>query len=158
MFITPHVLVGASIAVSTGSYPLAIIGGVASHFLLDTIPHTDWGTWHSYKKDFKVMKLDYISLTIDIIFALAVFIWLVAIKKFQFWLIFTAFASSSILDIYALDYVFNLPFKFRNLPVLKSIYLFLNKTHFKLKIEYWPLGLLTQILVIAGGIWFLQGY
>lgn len=41
MTVLSHVMVGAVVGAYTTSVPFAIIGGVASHFVLDSIPHHD---------------------------------------------------------------------------------------------------------------------
>ena len=41
MTVLPHVIVGALVGSYTNNVPLAIVGGVVSHFVLDSIPHYD---------------------------------------------------------------------------------------------------------------------
>lgn len=43
MTFTTHLLTGAAIGAATGNIPAAFVGGVASHFILDIIPHIDAG-------------------------------------------------------------------------------------------------------------------
>ncbi len=153
MFITPHVLVGSTIAVATNNYPITIVGSFVSHFILDAIPHTDWGTWHGYNKKIKPNLLDYTTLLFDIIFAIAIFIYLIWFKHFDFWLILTAFFFSALPDIYLFD---NLPisdkinFKFRDVWGFKQVQVLIKKLHFKLDKKYWFWGVLTQLIVIGG--------
>lgn len=45
MLATPHLLVGALIGKLTGNYWLALPIAFASHFVLDSIPHTDAGVF-----------------------------------------------------------------------------------------------------------------
>ncbi len=41
MTILPHVLVGAAVASYTNNIPIAVVAGIASHFIVDYIPHYD---------------------------------------------------------------------------------------------------------------------
>lgn len=43
MTFTTHLIAGAAIGASTGNIPAAFVGGLASHFILDIIPHIDAG-------------------------------------------------------------------------------------------------------------------
>lgn len=43
MTFTTHLLTGAAIGATTGNIPAAFIGGLVSHFILDSIPHIDAG-------------------------------------------------------------------------------------------------------------------
>lgn len=43
MTFTTHLLTGAAIGAAANNIPLAFLGGVASHFILDIIPHIDAG-------------------------------------------------------------------------------------------------------------------
>lgn len=50
MLVTNHVLSGALIGAATGRPGVAFVAGVASHFVLDSLPH--WGDWGDDKSLF----------------------------------------------------------------------------------------------------------
>jgi len=66
MLLTPHAFAGAAIGASTDNLFYIITLAFMSHFILDMLPHSDWGTWHGYK-DFKLESKDYILVSIDIV-------------------------------------------------------------------------------------------
>ncbi len=76
MFLVTHAAVGAIIGETTGNPYLAAIGGFASHFLLDIIPHGDSNLYKSYKKG-ELVKRAVAYVTMDsiatIFFILALF-------------------------------------------------------------------------------------
>ena len=74
MFLTVHAAAGAAIGVTTDNLALAFILGIASHFILDIIPHGDesiihWGLFKS-----KTSKLATAAM-LDGFILLAVFIY-----------------------------------------------------------------------------------
>ncbi len=56
MLLTNHVLSGALIGALVRRPPLAFAAGLASHFVLDTMPH--WGQWGSKRKFLRVAVPD----------------------------------------------------------------------------------------------------
>ena len=93
MLLTPHTLVGASIGASIQNIPLIIVLGISSHFVLDAIPHFDWGTWHNYEKDFQLEAKDYILLICDIMLATVLFYWVWNANNFDYLMLLGAFCA-----------------------------------------------------------------
>ncbi|KKR03565.1 MAG: hypothetical protein UT32_C0048G0001 [Parcubacteria group bacterium GW2011_GWC2_39_14] len=56
MFLVTHAAIGAAIGQATGNPILAALGGLASHFLLDAVPHGDLQLYKSYKSGQKVRR------------------------------------------------------------------------------------------------------
>lgn len=144
MLLTPHVAVGAAIGASTENLTYIIVLAFMSHFILDALPHTDWGTWHEYK-DFVLEKKDYILLLADVICILIlIYILWDNILSNQYIVLGMFFAI-------LVDLIDNVPFwkyNIRKLPVFSQLHKFHRLFHFKIKPNYWQWGVLTQIAVI----------
>lgn len=156
MLITPHVLVGAAIGVSTSNPVLAFAGGLVSHFLMDIMPHFDPGTFHKGEKP--PLKIDSRDLTIGVLdSALAFFLilWLAGAAP-----IVALAPAMGILGGVLPDVVGLSPLAFPkvyNLPGLHQYFKFTEKYHFTVKPSQIWLGILTQIIVSAGALWILVG-
>jgi len=69
MIITPHLLLGAAIGAKINHITWIIFLGIISHFLLDRIPHWDYGNKElnafSKKKSYKLLLKLFFKITID---------------------------------------------------------------------------------------------
>jgi len=151
MLLTPHAAVGAAIGASTENIPLIIILGILSHFLLDAIPHFDWGTWHFYEPDFKLETKDYVLLAGDVILASSFVLWVWSNYHSVNMMIGT---FSAVL----VDLIDNVPFwkhQVRKTVFGKILHFWHRKLHFLLKPKLWYLGVLTQLVIIVGSIWVI---
>ena len=163
MYLTPHVLIAsaASKAISkhikskTVLYILAFLTAFILHFILDAIPHTDWGSWHGYVDNFPLWLIDYITLGLDLILSLVAFVWLTCIKKMDFWLILITFFGAALPDLIAVDFIPALHIKFREWPVFSQMFALSKLTHFRLSFDYYIWGIFTQLIVSIGGLWYL---
>ncbi len=156
MLITPHVLVGAAIGVSTSNPVLAFAGGLASHFLMDIVPHFDPGTFHHGEKP--PIKIDNRDLSIGVIdSALAFFLllWLAGSAPIVAWAPALGILGGVLPDVVGLS---PLAFpKIYNVRGLHQYFKFTAKYHSTVKPDQIWLGVLTQIIVSAGALWILVG-
>ena len=155
MLLTPHAMVGAAIGASTDNLTYIIILAFLSHFILDIIPHFDWGTWHD-NKDFKLEIKDYLLVATDVV-TLLIFTIILWDNINTNYYIFAGMFFAVLVDL-----IFNVPFwkKFTiSAPILKYIQLVHQKLHFRLKKKYWYIGVITQIIIIffAFYIVYIQG-
>ena len=144
MLLTAHAAVGAAIGASTENLPLIIILAFLSHFVLDILPHSDWGMWHDYEKDFKLKLKDYILVFCDILMVLimSLYLWNNLGNNYIMIGIFAAIL---------VDLVDNVPYIkdiLRKLPLFSQIHRVHRKLHFQLSINHWIFGSLLQIIVV----------
>ena len=156
MTITPHLLSGAAIAsAATTSLPVAFLIGLILHFVLDALPHTDPGTffWPGERQKQETEPWP----TWIYIFAATEFIivWLLVIILFKNRQDFGVIMAGGLGGIF-IDIVDNNPLRFiHRLPVFKQIHFFHEKVHFDLPAGKWYWGLLTQLIIIIGSLWYL---
>ena len=150
MVITPHALVGASLATAAQSLPLAFLLGFFSHFVADAIPHLDPGTFFEDANQKWPIWVYIYAFSEIIIFPII------------FYILFHHRSDFTILCVGALggitvDLVDSNPFVYfwRNWPVFAQIHWLHHKTHFYIKSKYWYWGLMTELIVTGGTIWFL---
>ncbi|MEI6040446.1 MAG: hypothetical protein WCP93_03815 [Candidatus Berkelbacteria bacterium] len=150
MVITPHALVGASLATATQSLPLAFILGFFSHFVIDAIPHLDPGTFFENKNKKWPLWVYIYSFTEIIIFPIV------------FYILFHHRPDFTVLCVGALggitvDLIDSNPFiRFlREKPGFAQLHWLHDKFHFFIKPKYWFWGLLTELIVIGGTLWYL---
>lgn len=67
----PHTVVGAAIAVKIGNPALALPLALASHFLLDPIPHWNPHLYTEFKKNGVVSRGSKLFMTFDVLLSLA---------------------------------------------------------------------------------------
>ena len=144
MLLTPHAMVGAAIGASTDNLVYIIILAMLSHFILDAIPHFDWGTWHNYE-EFKLEAKDYLLLGLDAIMVLILTYWVWDnLGRNNYILVGEFFAV-------LVDLLFNVPF-WKNItqkiPILRNVEWLHDKIHSRLKMKYWYVGVITQILIL----------
>ena len=148
--ITPHALVGAGLATSTDNYYLAFLLGFISHFFVDMIPHLDPGTFFVHKNQ-KWPTWVYVYTFSEII-----------IFPIIFYFLFRNRADFAIIGVGALggigvDLVDSNPFIYflRKWPVFRQLHWLHDKLHFFIKAKYWYWGLLNELIVTGGMIWYL---
>lgn len=143
MLLTPHAMVGAAIGASTDNLVYIIILAFMSHFILDALPHFDWGTWHGYK-EFELERKDYVMAGIDIAMVL-IFTYYLWHNTYDNKLLIGAFFA--ILP----DLFDNVPFwkdTLRKYAPFKHLHSLHKLIHFQIKEKYWIWGILTQITII----------
>lgn len=164
MVITPHLLIGAAIGAKIKNFGWIIILGIISHFILDKIPHWDYGEKTIVKfrenKSLKLLILFLVELFIDCSIGLsvaAIIIWQKNLLELKY-LIFIVFGILiSLLPDVILGFVWIF---YKNLrPFSKKYINFHEKIFHSGKIIKKPtlLGLGTEILIslIAALILFL---
>ena len=136
MYITPHVLVGASVGLATGNPIFGFIGGVASHYVLDAIPHADSGTLHYGQLTGKSLDIrDYILSTIDVAAAVLSIIWLSYKVPFVDSASIWGALGGAAPDSLVLLKLF-LP-KAAEQSILKAYYYYTDKIEYTVKQQYW---------------------
>ena len=152
MTVTSHILTGAVLATTTNSFPVAFLLGFVSHFVLDAIPHLDPGTFFNISggEDKPWPAWVYI-------FAILEFIIIVVI----FYILFHNRTDFAIISVGALGGIFvdildNNPLIFiHRWPIFKQLHWFHEKIHFNLPAQKWYWGLVTQLVIIGGTLWYL---
>jgi len=154
MLLTPHILVGAAIGTVFSSWPPVVVCAFLSHFLLDAIPHTEGCTFTSEKDD-SPTKTDWIVAGIDITFVIVILSYLLWNRTDYFLpIVGGIFASIT-------DFIDNVPLwniYTRKLPVFRQIHQIHQYVHYELSPKYWPIGVLTQLIItiLMIGILFLS--
>ena len=151
MIIVAHSLVGAAVATKTDNLAVAFLLGMATHFILDAIPHLDPGTIFNPfgKPNVKWPKVVYLFVLLDFAITATIFYLLRDHPDLNL-MIFGALGAVSI------DVIENFPIKvIRDLPVFRQIQWLHRKVHFWLPTEKWYWGAITSTIVIGGTIWYL---
>lgn len=166
MTITPHILVGAAVASAlTSNVYLAFLLGFLTHFVLDAIPHIDPGTYNEIdlpftKKDIKLESVHGINKPWPVwiytyAFAELIIIWTIVILLFRsqpnFWVIVAGGIGGIFVDVIDNPLVrFHLKW-----PVFRQIDWLHHKLHYDLPVNKWYWGVLIQLIIIGGSLWFL---
>lgn len=161
MLITPHAITGAVIGAEISNPYLVVLLALASHFVLDMLPHYDIGTAHYDEKKVKFNWKDWTLLIGDGVLAV-VLIWIAFNGSHGNWNILIGAVAGIFPDI--LDDFLRvsftggkLTFNFeKKIPIITQLHAFHERIHFKLKPKYWYWGVLTQVLVIVGGMVLLK--
>lgn len=147
-----HTLVGAGIGSQIDNIPTVIALSVASHFVLDFLPHVDPGT--EFAEGELKPAIKYFLAGIDV-FA-SVFI-IVLILLARPGLNQTAVMVGAVTAI-LMDIIFNFPLwekwtkKTRPFSVVSKFH---EKIHEPLKKYQYSIGIPLQLVIIAGSVWFL---
>jgi len=75
MFVATHVVMGALIGQNVTTPELSLPMGVASHFMLDMVPHGDAKLWDEYKSGNSLVK-SLVYTAVDAVAAVGIFIYL----------------------------------------------------------------------------------
>lgn len=149
MLLTPHSILGASIGELVNSWPIVLVLGILSHYILDALPHFDWGTWHENEDDFVPNTRDYILACLDIILTIVSIVYIFIKLKYNYLILLGA--GSAILP----DLIDNVPFwkyQVRKTKFGKFTHQIHCAIHYRLKYKYWYIGILTQLIIIGGSL------
>jgi len=148
MIITPHFLVGAALGTMVKSLPVAFALGVGSHLILDAIPHVDPGTFQEIIRG-RWPRWFYYFTILD--FAATFLIIYFFRHRPDFSLIIAGGLGGILIDI-----IDNIPFPVLDeWPVFKQVHLVHQAFHYYIKKENWYWGIIGQVIVIGGSLWFL---
>ncbi|HYC80122.1 MAG TPA: hypothetical protein VEC17_03795 [Candidatus Binatia bacterium] len=165
MIATSHLIIGGSVGVIVGSVSqnplLALIAGVVSHFLCDSLPHWDHPDAPKLPNgDIVWIKKVWIFAFSDSIIGglIALSIWGI---QFNFDLLSPFIWGAA--GGYLPDFIDNVPFwkeRIRKLVVFQKFHDFHVWIHdnwrFKYPMpEYWILGTITQIILVVPALWYL---
>ena len=153
MVITPHALVGASLATTTDNYYVAFLLGFLSHFLVDMIPHLDPGTFFEDRNQ-KWPVWVYIYVFSEIIIFPIVFYFLFRHRS-DFAIIVVGAVGGITVDIFDGNPISAF---LKNWPVFKQLHWLHERLHFYINKRYWYWGLLTELVIIGGTLWYLLKY
>ena len=151
MLVTSHLLVGAVIGSLFSSWPPVVVIAFFSHFVLDAIPHTESSTFRPIAERSSIKKIDYLIALIDFIFGFLI-LGLIFFRKGDYFLPFLGAIFAIVPDLDNLSFLYRY---FQNLPIFKQLYQVHIFLHFDLKTKYWPIGIVTQLIIIGVVIWWL---
>jgi uncharacterized membrane protein len=117
-----HTLVGAAIGSETNNIPVVVGLAVASHFVLDALPHIDQGLEKDGNEIFK-FNTKYLLASIDVAVSLVLVALILALRPSLNWIPIVVGAISGL----SVDLVFNVPLWenfMKRAPILQSIYRF----------------------------------
>ncbi len=157
MLITPHVLAGTAIGLAVGNPAAGFVLGVASHFVLDAVPHTDPGTWH-YNEAFSTHSLDirdFTTASLDVASAVFGFALLSGSAPLVAAAPIAGAIGGALPDLFVV-----LGLVFKKLPSWKPVkwyYDLVETYHYTARPSQWVLGVVTQLAVIVGSVAFILG-
>ena len=152
MLETPHVVVGAAIALKVANPALALPLALGSHFILDKIPHWNPHTYTETQKYGKPTKSSTIIATADSLLALGsgIFIASTVLPRLDtFFLIIIACFLSVLPDVSKAPYYY---LKNRSNLLVKWVALE-RSMQVETKNVYY--GMTTQIAVIVAALWWI---
>lgn len=147
----PHTIVGAAIAVKVGNPALALPLALASHFVLDPIPHWNPHLYTELKRDGKVSSRSKLFMVGDVVLSLVLgsFIAFKMLPNITLFIVVLLGAFAAVFPdlIKAPFYLFGVkhPLLVRYVEVERSIQGETNKP---------ILGILTQVLVTGVAFWW----
>lgn len=157
MLITPHIAVGSAIGEVLDSTFLVVVLSIASHYLLDMLPHYDSGVRHGNPEHGITFDFwDWCLVGSDILLGL-VLIYVAYLYTGNVNVIWGGMATFMV-DF--LDKIFQVSFaggklgldSTRPIPVVSTLIDFHKKIHYKLDKKYWYWGVIVQLLVFVLGI------
>lgn len=152
MIILTHSLAGAALATGVNSPMVAFFLGFIFHFILDAIPHFDQGTIVNPSGE-KIKSWPgwvYWTIALDVIITFF-FFWAFLKNRPDFQIMIWGGLGGVSVDV-----IENFPIKaVRDLPILKQIEWLHHKIHYWLPKEKWYIGLISEIIVTGGIIWYL---
>lgn len=146
MTATAHALVGGAIAASISDPTIGILLAIASHPLLDMVPHWDFG-W-GWRKKTKLKLFIEGSMDLALGYGLA---YLFFGQNVNFWYFTACIIAAELFDLLEVPYWF-LGWKFFPFGLL---YKFQSKIQGKAML---PWGILTQVGVVTGLALFLRSF
>jgi hypothetical protein len=145
MFAFVHLLAGAAVGKLVGWWPLAVVLGVVSHFILDALPHTDMATWKRERKQKKLTLADLLSLGADLGICLWLMFWLIRMEQFTDSIFLGALAAIA-------PDIFRGPFfifpVLRTIPVLWRYHVFHRQIQHTVKPDRWLYGALIELIFV----------
>lgn len=158
MTFTTHLIAGSAIGALSGNIPGALVGGIASHYLLDMIPHFDagWIERHPDVGQKKWTKKLWTAVWIDVVIGAFIFLWLTP-------------ASVDALPLVAGGVGGLLPDLLDNVPWWRNIWhstrlgvwesYWHDQTHFaKIHRRQWLFAIISQLAILAGAIYILNPF
>jgi len=145
MLCTPHLLTGAAIVMAVPQPELSLPLAFLSHFVLDTIPHTEPGTFLSQTRTEPTIpsktEMKWAALDFFLGFLILVFLFLRLRNPFLLYGGFLAVLP---------DFINNVPYRhqLKRFFGLKQIHWLHCRAHFTLEKKYWPLGVFTQLILL----------
>ena len=151
MLETPHVALGAAIAVKVGNPALSIPLSLASHFLLDRVPHWNPHLYTETQKFGVPSRKSTIIGAIDIGLSLILGFGIAATvlpDKVMAGTIVACSLASVLPDVIKYPYYY---FKARYKPLVRWV-----KFERKMQVDtsFWP-GVMTQLLVVLTSLWWI---
>ena len=160
-----HISAGAAVGTLVGSFipnpviavPVAFLAGVASHHLLDMVPHTDTGSFRkegdkeTLKRQKKVMKTSELGVAvIDNGIALAILGYLFLAKDMNW-----ALVAGAIGGVFP-DYFHHIPiWGYQVREWWKGYYSFHETYHATAKGWMIPVGILTNLIITVISVWYV---
>ncbi len=151
MIETPHVVVGAAIAMKVANPALALPLALGSHFVLDKVPHWNPHLFTETKKFGKPSKRSTFIVATDIITSIIIGISIARLALPD---------TTAFLTVIAACFLSVLP------DIVEGPYFFLNfrpklierwikfQRSFQVNVNFIP-GMLTQILTVAASLWWI---
>jgi len=149
---TPHVVVGAAIATKVVSPALAIPLALASHFVLDKVPHWNPHLFTETQKLGHPAKKSTFVAVADVGLALVIGLFITsrfATQPERAVTILACCLASVLPDIVKWPYYY---LKNRWEPLKRWV---LFERSLQVNATFWP-GMLTQLLIIATGFWWIS--
>jgi hypothetical protein len=162
MISTTHITVGAALGLTVGSMipnpviaiPVAFVVGAISHHLLDPIPHTDPGSWRDPNDKDLVKKEELPFALADNIIGTVIILWIFFTREPSWPMLFGAAGG-------------NFPDIFHHVPawghktrmMFNGLYFAMHeKYHWTARGGLIPLGILTNVLLIAVALWYILSF
>ncbi len=158
MVIAAHAIIGGAIGAAVGDPVAAFFAGVASHYIADYIPHTDWGSFQKAgETDFTAGQ--YLGIAGDIIGGTLVFWYLLHGLPAQLFINILCGAAGGI----SIDVIDNVPFwnkllrKFQPFVAIHHLHLRIHNLGWSRfnAVKYTSLGITTQIVIGGLALFFL---
>lgn len=83
MILSLHAAAGAALAANSNTIGQVIILGLASHYLLDSLPHVEYGIENLKKGDLKMLSKEFFNIFIDVLASLAIALYVIQNKGFD---------------------------------------------------------------------------
>lgn len=155
MLLSQHAIVGAAIGIGTGNPALGFVGGVASHHLLDCLPHIDNNIVSYILKrpsDDDLVIGDYLIASVDVLITIGILFLLMKHLPADRELIIAGALGGSLPDI--IDHVPLWREPFRKSWLGSRYHWFHDKFHWKLlNGPIIALAIVLQLVMTIGGIW-----
>lgn len=149
-----HTLVGAAIGSQIDNIPAVIGLSVASHFVIDALPHLDQGLEKKDGKDHFKFRTKYLLASIDIALALVM---LAFILSFKSGLNKTPIIVGAVSGL-SIDIIFNVPLWqkwVKKTWPLSAIARFHELIHQPFKRYQYSVGIPLQIIIVIISLWVL---